>query len=398
MKVSSRCMAVSGSPTLAINAKAKELKTQGLDVVGFGAGEPDFDTPENVRNAAKEALDLGMTRYTPAGGSVDLQKAVCEKLLRDNGLVYKPSQIVISNGAKQSLFNTFMALCEVGDEVLIPSPYWVSYPEIVKMAGGVPVPVEGRPENNFKPTAAEIEEKVTEKTRAIMLTSPNNPNGYVFTKEELTAIGNLAVKYDFYIVADEIYEFLIYDGQEHVSIASIAPEFYERTVTINGVSKAYAMTGWRIGYTASPENVAKAMVNYQSHSTSGPNTIAQYAAMKALQGPTEDRKKMVAEFARRKNRIVQLINAIPGLSCVEPKGAFYVMMKVSECFGKKTKDGQVVSDDMTFAKLLLDRNLVAVVPGTGFNAPEFVRLSYAISMETIEKGIARIAEFVTGLE
>ena len=398
MKVSSRGLAVTGSPTLAINAKAKALKAEGLDVVGFGAGEPDFDTPEFVRDAAKEALDQGMTRYTPAGGSADLQKAVCEKLWRDNGLRYAPSQIVISNGAKQSLFNTFMALCNPGEEVLIPCPYWVSYPEIVKMAGGIPVPVMGSPENDFKPTAEEIESKVTDKTRAIILTSPNNPNGYVFTREELTAIGNLAVKHDFYIVADEIYEFLIYDGLEHVSIASICPEFYDRTVTINGVSKAYAMTGWRIGYTACPENVAKAMVNYQSHSTSGPNTIAQYAAMKALQGPTEDREKMVAEFARRKNRIVELINAIPGISCVEPKGAFYVMMKVSGLFGRKTTDGDVITDDMSFAKLLLSRNLVAVVPGTGFAAPEYVRLSYAISMETIEKGITRIGDFVRDLQ
>jgi len=398
MKVSSRCLAIPGSPTLAINAKAKELKAQGLDVVGFGAGEPDFDTPENIRDAAKEALDQGMTRYTPAYGSPELQKAVCGKFLKDNGIVYKPSQIVISNGAKQSLFNSFMALCEEGDEVLIPGPYWVSYPEIVKMAGGVPVPVMGAPENSFKPTAEEIESKVTDRTRAIILTSPNNPNGYVFSKEELTAIGNLAVKHDFYIVADEIYEFLIYDGEKHVSIASICPEFYERTITINGVSKAYAMTGWRIGYTASPENVAKAMTNYQSHSTSGPNTIAQYAAVRALESPAEERNRMVKEFEKRKNRICEMINAIPGISCVEPKGAFYVMMKVSDLFGKKCADGEVITDCDSFAKLLLAKNLVAVVPGSGFGTGDYVRLSYAISMETIEKGITRIGEFVAGLE
>lgn len=393
MRISQRCQRVTGSLTLAIDAKAKEMKQKGIDVVGFGAGEPDFDTPEHIRKAAKDALDLGKTRYTPAAGMPELRQAICDKLKRDNGLDYVPQQIVVSNGAKHSLFNSFQALLEEGDEVIVPGPYWVSYPEIVRMAGGVPVIVEGREENNFKPTIDDFRAAVTDKTRAVVINSPNNPNGFVFTREELQTIGDLAIEKDLSIVSDEIYEFLVYDGAEHISIASLSPEIKERTIVINGMSKAYAMTGWRIGYTASPLNAAKAMTNFQSHSTSCPNSIAQYAALTALSGPDDQLKSMVAEFDRRRRRIVELINEIPGLSCKPPKGAFYVMMNISGVFGKRYNGAPIV-DSMSFTQLLLDNSHVAVVPGAGFGADAYVRLSYATSMENIEKGLARIKEFV----
>ena len=393
MRISQRCQRVTGSLTLAIDAKAKEMKQKGIDVVGFGAGEPDFDTPEHIRKAAKDALDLGKTRYTPAAGMPELRQAICDKLKRDNGLDYVPQQIVVSNGAKHSLFNSFQALLEEGDEVIVPGPYWVSYPEIVRMAGGVPVIVEGTEENNFKPTIDDFRAGVTDKTRAVVINSPNNPNGFVFTREELQAIGDLAIEKDLSIVSDEIYEFLVYDGAEHISIASLSPEIKERTIVINGMSKAYAMTGWRIGYTASPLNAAKAMTNFQSHSTSCPNSIAQYAALTALSGPDDQLKSMVAEFDRRRRRIVELINEIPGLSCKPPKGAFYVMMNIGGVFGKRYNGAPIV-DSMSFTQLLLDNSHVAVVPGAGFGADAYVRLSYATSMENIEKGLARIKEFV----
>ena len=393
MRISQRCQRVTGSLTLAIDAKAKEMKQKGINVVGFGAGEPDFDTPEHIRKAAKDALDLGKTRYTPAAGMPELRQAICDKLKRDNGLDYVPQQIVVSNGAKHSLFNSFQALLEEGDEVIVPGPYWVSYPEIVRMAGGVPVIVEGREENNFKPTIDDFRAAVTDKTRAVVINSPNNPNGFVFTREELQAIGDLAIEKDLSIVSDEIYEFLVYDGAEHISIASLSPEIKERTIVINGMSKAYAMTGWRIGYTASPLNAAKAMTNFQSHSTSCPNSIAQYAALTALSGPDDQLKSMVAEFDRRRRRIVELINEIPGLSCKPPKGAFYVMMNIGGVFGKRYNGAPIV-DSMSFTQLLLDNSHVAVVPGAGFGADAYVRLSYATSMENIEKGLARIKEFV----
>ncbi len=393
MRISQRCQRVTGSLTLAIDAKAKEMKQKGIDVVGFGAGEPDFDTPEHIRKAAKDALDLGKTRYTPAAGMPELRQAICDKLKRDNGLDYVPQQIVVSNGAKHSLFNSFQALLEEGDEVIVPGPYWVSYPEIVRMAGGVPVIVEGREANNFKPTIDDFRAAVTDKTRAVVINSPNNPNGFVFTREELQAIGDLAIEKDLSIVSDEIYEFLVYDGAEHISIASLSPEIKERTIVINGMSKAYAMTGWRIGYTASPLNAAKAMTNFQSHSTSCPNSIAQYAALTALSGPDDQLKSMVAEFDRRRRRIVELINEIPGLSCKPPKGAFYVMMNIGGVFGKRYNGAPIV-DSMSFTQLLLDNSHVAVVPGAGFGADAYVRLSYATSMENIEKGLARIKEFV----
>ena len=397
LKISKLCSAVTGSITLEIDAKAKEMKARGMDVVGFGAGEPDFNTPEHIRMAAKDAMDRGMTRYTPASGMPELKKAIADKLKRDNGLDYLPQQIVISNGAKHSLFNTFQALLSEGDEVIIPGPYWVSYPELVAMSGGKPVILVAKESNNFKLTAAEIEAAITDRTTAIVLNSPNNPNGFVYSREELQAIGDLAVKYDLAIISDEIYEYLVYDDAEHISIASLSEEIKEHTIVINGMSKAYAMTGWRIGYVAAPLHVAKAMTNYQSHSTSNPNSIAQCAAIAALNGPDEEIRKMVAEFDRRRKHIVNLINEIPGLSCVPPKGAFYVMMNISGIIGKKL-GGIPVTGSMAFTELLLEDSQVAVVPGVGFGADQFVRLSYATNMENIEKGLARIKAFVAKLE
>ena len=397
IKISKLCSAVTGSITLEIDAKAKEMKAQGLDVVGFGAGEPDFDTPVHIREAAKAAMDHGMTRYTPASGMPELKKAIALKLKRDNNLDYLPQQIVISNGAKHSLFNVFQAILSEGDEVIVPGPYWVSYPELVSMSGGVPVKVVGDEANNFKLTAAQIEAAITDKTVAIVLNSPNNPNGFVYTREELQAIGDLAVKYDLAIVSDEIYEYLVYDGAEHISIASLSEEIKEHTIVVNGMSKAYAMTGWRIGYVAAPIHLAKAMTNYQSHSTSNPNSIAQCAAIAALNGPDDEIKIMVAEFDRRRQRIVGLINEIPGLSCVPPKGAFYVMMNLSGIIGKKL-NGVPVTGSMSFTQMLLEDSQVAVVPGIGFGADNYVRLSYATNMTNIEKGLARIKAFVEKLE
>ncbi len=397
MKISSRCEAVTGSITLEIDAKAKAMKAAGLDVVGFGAGEPDFNTPEHICQAAKDALDKGMTRYTPASGMPQLKQAICDKLLRDNGLKYEPNQIVVSNGAKHSLYNSFQTLLEVGDQVIIPGPFWVSYPELVSMAGGEPVIIVGSETNNFKVTACDIKKAITPKTKAIILNSPNNPNGFVFTKEELLEIGQLAIEHDFYIISDEIYEYLVYEDAVHISIASLSEELKERTIVINGMSKAYAMTGWRIGYTATPANVAKAMTNYQSHCTSNPNSIAQYAALCALAGPDDQLKSMVSEFDSRRKLIVELINSIEGLSCRPPKGAFYVMVNISGILGKKLGD-VVIDSSMSFTQCLLEEEQVAVVPGIGFGADSFVRLSYATSRENIEKGLARIASFVSKLK
>ena len=330
MELSRKNSAITGSVTLATDAKAKKMKAQGLDVVGFGAGEPDFNTPAHIIEAAKEALDKGLTRYTPASGIPELKEAICFKLKQDNGLEYKPSQIIISNGAKHSLCNAFEALLNPGDEVIIPSPYWLSYPELVKIAGGVPVFLETKEENDFKISVDALKKAITPNTKALVINSPNNPNGCVYERDELEAIARLAVENEFFIISDEVYEVLVYDGIEHVSIASFGPEIKDLTVVINGMSKAYAMTGWRIGYAAAREDVVQMMSNIQSHTTSNPNSIAQYASLAALRGPKDDIKAMIDEFSRRRIFMVDRINSIPGLSCRLPKGAFYVMMNI-EC-------------------------------------------------------------------
>lgn len=396
LQISNRCRSISPSPTLVIDSKAKAMKKKGIDVVGFGAGEPDFDTPEYIRNAAKAALDKGMTRYTPSSGTLELRTAICEKLKRDNGLEYEPDQIVVSNGAKHSLFNICQTILDPGDEVIIPEPFWVSYPELVQIAGGVPVMVHGHEENDFLVSADDMKPYITPRTKAIILNSPNNPNGCVWPREMLEDIARLAVENQLFVISDEIYEKLVYDGEKHVSIASLGEEIKAQTFVVNGFSKAYAMTGWRLGYCAGPTNVMKAVGALQSHATSNPNSIAQYAGYVALSGGDDIIAAMVAEFDRRRKHIVSRINAIPGLSCRMPKGAFYVMMNISELIGAAQGD-KVIRSSTDFAELLLENAKVAVVPGLGFGSDMHVRLSYATNMENIDRGLDRIAQFVGSL-
>ena len=395
--ISHRCQNIAPSMTLAIDARAKEMKAAGQDVVGFGAGEPDFPTPEYICDAAREAIEKGITRYTPAAGTKELRKAICEKLRRDNDMTYNYQNIIVSNGAKHSLFNVFQAIIDPGDEVLIPTPCWVSYPEMVRMAGGVPVFIPSDEKNNFIPTNRDIASRVSRRTKAIILTSPSNPNGSVWSAEQLQFGADLAVTQPFYVVSDEIYEKLIYDGKTHPSIAQLGEEIKARTFIINGMSKAYAMTGWRIGYVAGPQDVVAAMTSYQSHSTSNPNSIAQYAALKALQGDQSCINDMVAEFEKRRDVMVERINAIPGLSCLKPQGAFYIMMNVKGLIGKSF-NGRVLECSMDFAELLLAEKQVAVVPGEAFEAPGYCRLSYATSLELINKGLDRIESFASMLQ
>lgn len=393
MELSRKCQQISSSVTLAITAKAKKLKSEGVDVISFGAGEPDFNTPLNIQNAGIEAIKKGFTRYTPASGISELKEAVCYKLKRDNGLSYKPSQIVVSNGAKHSLYNALMAICNPGDEVIIANPYWVSYPELVKLVDAVPVFVQTKEENNFKYTEDALVKAITNKTKAIILNSPNNPTGVVYSKKELAMIANLAVKYDLFVISDEIYEKLIYDDVKHISIASLSEEIKNRTIVVNGVSKAYAMTGWRIGYAAAPEDVSKIMSNVQSHCTSNPNSIAQYASVEALRGPQDAIELMRREFEKRRNYMVKKINTIPGLSCKMPSGAFYVMINISKIKGMVIK-GYTINSSLDFCNALLNSEKVAAIPGSAFGADDFIRLSYATSLEAITKGLNRIENFL----
>lgn len=393
MILSQRAMNISASMTLAIDAKAKKMKSDGIDVVGFGAGEPDFGTPENIKTAAIEAIHKGLTRYTPASGTLELKKAICKKLMEDNHLEYFPENIVISNGAKHSLFNVMQAILNPCDEVLILSPYWVSYPELVKMAEGVPVFIDTFEEDQFKPKIENIEKKITRKTKAMIINSPRNPTGSILNLDDLKSIAELCASHDLMIISDEIYEKLIYNKKFHISIASLGENIKKRTIVVNGMSKAFAMTGWRIGYTASEHAIAEIMDNYQSHATSNPNSIAQYASIEALTGPKDDLKKMVKEFQIRRDYMFDRINSINRLSCVKPEGAFYIMMNISQLFGKELA-GKKINDSLTFSDLLLENQKVAVVPGIAFGDDRYVRLSYAVSIEIIKKGLDRIETFV----
>lgn len=393
MELSRKGQQISSSVTLAITAKAKKLKDEGVDIISFGAGEPDFNTPQNIQNTAIEAINKGLTRYTAASGITELKSAICKKLSKDNGLAYNNSQIVISNGAKHSLYNALMAICNPGDEVIVPVPYWVSYPELVKLADGVPVLVDTPEEDNFKYTKERLMKAITPKTKAIILNSPNNPTGVVYTKEEMIMIAELAEVHDFIIISDEIYEKLIYGDVIHYSIAALSDSIKERTILINGLSKAYAMTGWRIGYTASNEKIAKIMANIQSHGTSNPNSIAQYASVEALNGPQDTVKKMKVEFEKRRNYMVNKINSINNISCKMPDGAFYVMVNISKLKGQKLH-GYLIKDSADLCNALLEKANVAAIPGSGFGADDFIRLSYATSMEIIQKGLERIEEFL----
>ena len=396
LTISHRCQNIAPSVTLQIDARAKEMRATGLDVIGFGAGEPDFPTPQHICDAAKEALDLGMTRYTPAAGTKELRKAICEKLRRDNDMTYTYGDILVSSGAKHTLFTILQGIIDPGDEVLIPTPCWVSYPEMVRMAGGVPIFIPADESTNFIPTSRDIASRVTRRTKAIIITSPSNPNGSVWEQEQLQFVADLAVSHPFYVISDEIYEKLIYDGRKHLSIAQLGEQIKAQTFLVNGMSKAYAMTGWRIGYVAGPRHEITAMANFQSQATSNANTIAQYAAMKALQGDQSCVDEMVKEFEKRRNLMVERINAIPGISCRKPQGAFYIMMNIKQLLGR-TYNGRVLESSMDFAELLLAEKQVAVVPGVAFEAEGYCRLSYAVSADQINRGLDRIEEFVRTL-
>lgn len=397
LTLSRKAQAVKPSSTLAITAKAKELKAQGLDVVGFGAGEPDFNTPDNICNAAIKAIKDGFTKYTPASGIVELKQAVCDKFKKFNGLDYKPSQIVISNGGKHSLTNVFEAILNPGDEVIIPAPYWLSYPEIIKLSDGVPVFVRGEKENGYKVTAEQLQAATTEKTKALVLNTPNNPTGMIYSEEELRAIADYAVKNDIYVVSDEMYEYLVYNGNKHISIASFNEEIYKRTITVSGLAKSYAMTGWRIGYTGSSEEIAKLMGSVQSHQTSNPNSIAQKAALEALTGDQSTVQMMLGEFDKRRKFMYEKMSALPYVSMEEPLGAFYVFADVSEALKKEYK-GKKVETAAEFARILIEDYNVAVVPCADFGFPDHIRLSYAISVEQIDKGLTRIEKFLNDLQ
>ena len=397
LELSKKALAVKPSSTLAITAKAKELKAQGLDVVGFGAGEPDFDTPKNICDAAIKAINDGFTKYTPASGINELKQAISDKFKKFNNVDYKPNQIVISNGGKHSLTNVFEAIINPGDEVIIPAPYWLSYPEIVKLAGGVPVFVRGGKEQGYKVTAEQLQAATTDKTKAIVLNTPSNPTGMIYTEAELRAIADYAVKNDVYVVADEMYEYLVYNGEKHISIASFNEEIYKRTITVCGLAKSYAMTGWRIGYTGSTEEIAKVMGSIQSHQTSNPNSIAQKAAVEALSGDQTTVKMMIEEFDKRRKYMYDRFKKMPYVSTLEPLGAFYVFVDVSEVINKEYK-GEKVETAAKMASILIEDYNVAVVPCADFGFEDHIRLSYAISIEQIDKGLTRIEEFLSSLK
>lgn len=392
--VSKIAEAVRASTTLAVDSLAKQMKADGLDVVGFGTGEPDFNTPDNINMAGIRAICDGKTKYTPAAGIIPLRKEIAQRLKEDCGVDYDYTQIVVASGAKHSVYIALAAITNPGDEIIIPAPFWVSYYEMVRMVGGTPVIVEAGEEQNFKITAQQLEAAITEKTKCLMLNNPSNPTGMIYSADELRAIADVCVKHDLYILADEIYYQLIYDGIEFTSIASLCDEVKERTLLINGVSKSYAMTGWRVGYCAANKTLAKIMSNFLSHSTGAPSTISQWASVEALTGPQEGIEAMRLAFLERRDYIVKRINSIPGVSCIVPNGAFYVMMNIEQLIGK-TLGGKLIENDDDFAVALLEKALVAVVPCSGFGMKNFVRWSYAASMENIEKGLDRLEKFVT---
>ena len=397
MNLSNKAKQINPSITLEITAKAKELKESGVNVVSFGAGEPDFNTPDNIIKAAIIAMEEGKTKYTPTSGILDLRKAICSKLENDNSLLYNPNQIVVSTGAKQSLANAFLAILNKGDEVIIPVPYWVSYPELVKLADGVPVFVNTLKENDHKYTIDDLKQVVTNKTKAILINSPNNPTGSVYSREELLEIAEFAKEYNLIIISDEIYEKLIYDNKEIVSIASLSEDSYNRTIVINGLSKSYAMTGWRIGYSASSVEIAKLMSSIQSHVTSNINSISQYAAIEALTGPQDSIKSMIKEFEKRRNYMIDRINKIEGVSYIRPSGAFYIMVYVGDFYGKNIA-GDTINSSLDFSKSILEEEKVAVIPGIAFGLDGYIRLSYATSMDIIEEGLDRLERYLKKLK
>ena len=386
-KISHRAATLSPSLTLAIDSKAKQMKAEGLDVVGFGAGEPDFDTPQHIKDAAAKALAAGFTKYTPAAGIPELRQAIADKHQRENGLSFKPSQIIVSCGGKHSCYNVIISTCEEGDEVIIPAPYWLSYPEMVKLASARPVIVPTTDQTEFKLTPEALRQAITPRTRLLVLNSPSNPTGAVYTPQELKALADVCLERAVLIMSDEIYEHLLYDGAAHQSVASFSPAHLEQTIIVHGFAKAWSMTGWRLGWCAAPEPIAKAIDAVQSHSTSNPTSFAQKGAVAALTGPQDHLKGWLAEFDKRRLFAWQRLNATPGISCVKPKGAFYLFPNIS---------GTGLSSS-EFCARLLEAEKVAAVPGVAFGADEYVRISYATSMANLEKGLERIERFCANL-
>jgi aspartate aminotransferase len=383
MEISERAAQLTPSLTLSIDSKAKAMKAEGIDVCGFGAGEPDFDTPEHIKAAAIEALQAGFTKYTPSAGIPELRAAIAEKFATDNGLTYRPGQVVVSNGAKHSCYNAILAICQPGDEVIIPSPYWVSYPDMVRLVGAEPVIVPTMERNNWKMRPEDFENAMTPRTKMLIMNSPCNPTGSVYTREELEAIVEVASGEDIYILSDEIYEKLVYDDAKHVSIASLSKEAYDLTITVNGFSKSYAMTGWRLGYLAAPEAVAKAVDSIQSHTTANPSSFSQRGALAALKGDQQCVADMREEFDMRRNYMIDRLSKIPNVTAVKPQGAFYVLLNVS----------QLGLTSQNFADRLLSKANVAVVPGAAFGDDRTIRLSYATSIDIIKKGLDRLQDF-----
>ena len=389
MKLANRVQSLTPSTTLAITAKAKELKAQGLDIIGLGAGEPDYNTPKHIIDAALLSMNEGQTKYTPSAGLPKLKEAIAAKLKRDQGLDYKPSEIVVGSGAKHSLYTLFQAILDEEDEVIVPIPYWVSYPEQIKLADGKPVYIVGTEENQYKITKEQLEQAITDKTKAVIINSPSNPTGMLYSREELAAIGEVCLAHDILIVSDEIYEKLVYGNAKHTSIAEISPELKKQTIIINGVSKSHSMTGWRIGYAAGDESIIKAMANLASHSTSNPTTTAQYGAIAAYEGTQEPVEEMRQAFESRLNKIYDKLVEIPGVSCIKPQGAFYLFPNV-----KRAVELTGYSNVEDFTTALLEEAQVAVIPGSGFGAPDNIRLSYATSLELLEAAVERIHSFV----
>jgi aspartate aminotransferase len=395
-QLSQKLLAIKPSPTLSIDAKAKALKAEGVDVVNFGVGEPDFDTPDNIKEAAVKAINSGFTKYTPVGGTEELKTAVVDKFMKDNNLEYSTQEVVVSCGAKHSLYNIASALLDTGDEVIIPSPFWVSYPDQVLLQNGVPVIVGTDERNSFQVAPERLEACITQKTKAFILNSPSNPTGMAYDRKNLEAIAELALKHDFYIISDEIYEKLLYDGVKHTSIASLSSEIKKRTLTVNGLSKSHSMTGWRIGFTAGPKEIISAITKIQSQSTSNPTSIAQKAAVEALNGKQDFIPLMVSEFDKRRKYIIDRLNTIKGVTCTRPTGAFYVFPNVSSFYGKHYGNQQM-NTSFDLSSYLLENASVAAVPGGAFGADGYIRISYATSMENIQKGLDRIEEALAKL-
>lgn len=396
--ISDRVKNIKPSLTLEITDKARKMKAEGISVIGFGAGEPDFNTPDYINAAAKKAIDIGFTKYTPASGTPQLKKAVCEKFLKDNGLYYEPEQIVVSSGAKSSLYHAICAMVNPGDEVILPTPYWLTYPELIGLAQGKTVYVDCVKENGYKMTADRLEKAITEKTKCVIINSPNNPTGAVYSEDELKSIAKVIEKHGLYVISDEIYEKLVYGGAKHYSIACCSDYMKEHTVVVNGVSKSYSMTGWRIGYFAAPRDIAKAAASMQSHTASNPCSISQYASVEALTSPESDKfiSEMQKTFDERRKYMVEVLQNTENVVCIEPKGAFYVFADVSACYGKKF-NGTPINGSLSFADAALNKG-VAVVPGLAFGDDKCIRLSYAISLSDIKEGLERLKLFIKELK